>query len=49
MSQENKTCKLCEKVKNIKWNKKIDSVVGFALFGGAVVLAVAIGIICCLI
>ena len=49
MAQEGKTCKLCAMFKKIKWTKKIDTVVGLALFGGAVVLAAAIGIICCLI
>ena len=45
MSQE--TTKKCW-LKNISWKKKVDPVIGYALFGGAMLLAVVIGVICCL-
>ncbi len=33
------------KIKNIKWNSKVNPVIGYSLFGGVVALAVLIGVL----
>ena len=42
--EEKKECFL----KRIEWRKTVKPVIGYAIFGGAVALAVIIGLVCCL-
>ena len=46
MSQDNKFVNF---FKNIKWKDMVKPVIGYSVFGGAVALAVIIGVlVCCL-
>ena len=35
-------------LKNVPWNKTVDTVTGYAVFGGALALVIIIGLICLL-